>query len=366
MKIQFKKHYFLLGLMALLLMASCRTEDDLSIDPPQETTVSANSPLAMQMQNVTMNDGSIDNIIDSANCFTVQLPVTVTINSIVITITDIGDYDDIEDIFDEFDDDDDTIEISFPITIILADYTEIEINSLDELEDYADDCNGEDDDDDDIECIDFVYPITASVFNTNNEVIATVTFLDDGALYEFLDEIDDDDLVGFEFPISVALADGTEIVINDFDELEEAIDEYDDDCDEDDDYDYNDDDCDDCTPSQLESVLTACADWYIDELERNDDDLEDNYEGYLFNFFEDNTLSVSWDDETVEGTWTISGTGNNITVTIDIPGFDDLNDTWNLQEIEVENDDDDDESESEVSFEIGDDDELEFISDDCN
>ncbi|WP_240507414.1 hypothetical protein [Winogradskyella aurantia] len=366
MKIQFKKHHFFLGLMALLLVASCRTEDDLSIDPPQETTLPASSALAMQMQNVAMNDGSVDNIVYNANCFTIQLPVTVTINSVVITITDIGDYDDIEDIFDEFDDDDDTVEIEFPITIILSDYTEIEINSLDELEDYADDCNGEDEDDDDIECIDFVYPITASVFNTNNEVLATVTFTSDSELYEFLDDIDEDDLVGFEFPISIVISDGSEIVINNFNELEEAIDNYDDDCDEDDDYDYNDDDCDDCTPNQLESVLTSCADWYIDDLERNDEDLEDNYSGYLFNFFDDNTLTVTWDDETVDGTWSISGTGNNITVIFDIPGFDDINDTWNLQEIEVESDDDDDDNEREVSFEIGDDDELEFKNDNCN
>ena len=77
------------------------------------------------MQNIATNDGSVDNIVYNANCFTIQLPITVTINSVTITITDIGDYDDIEDILDEFDDDDDTVEIEFPITIILADYTEI-------------------------------------------------------------------------------------------------------------------------------------------------------------------------------------------------------------------------------------------------
>ena len=347
----------------MLTTTSCRTEEIESIQAPEETTLSANSVLAGQIQSVAMNDGSIDNIVYNANCFTIQLPVIVTINSVVITITDIGDYDDLEDILDEFDDDDDNIEIAFPITIILADYTEIEINSLDQLEDYADDCNDEDEDDDDIECIDFVYPITASVFNSNNEVIATVTFTSDFDLYEFIDDIDEDDLVSFNFPISIVLSDGSELVINNFNELEEAIDNYEDDCDEDDDYDYNDDDCDNCTPDQLEDVLTACPDWYIDGLERNDEDLEDNYIGYLFNFFEDNTVTVSWDNDTASGTWSVSGTGNDMTVTFDIPGFDAINDTWNLQEIEVESDEDD--NEAEVSFEIGDD-ELEFKNDNCN
>ena len=354
----------LLALALLLSVTSCRTEDDVTIDAPQETTLLAGSTLAGRMQSVAMNDGSVDNIVYNANCFTIELPLTVTINSIVITITDIGDYDDIEDIFDEFDDDDDSVEIAFPITIILADFTEIEINSLDELEDYADDCNDENEDDDDIECLDFVYPITASVFNSNNEVISTITFNSDYDLYEFIDDIDEDDLVGFDFPLSIVLVDGTEIVINDFDALEEAIDTYEDDCDEDDDYDYDDDDCDDCTPNELESVLTGCPDWYIDGLEINDQELEDNFNGYLFNFSNDGTVTVSWENETASGTWTVNGTGNDITVTFDIPGFDEINDTWNLHEIELGSDDDDD-NEAEVSFEIGDD-ELEFNNDNCN
>lgn len=359
----FKTSLFL-AITLLLSITSCKTEDDISIDPPQETTLLAGSALAVNMQRVTMNDGSVDNIIYNANCFTIELPVIITINNnVTITITDIADYDAIESILDEFDDDDDSIEISFPITIILPDYTEIEINSLEELEDYAEDCNDEDEEDDDIECLDFVYPITASVFNANNEVISTITFNSDYDLYEFIDDIDEDDFVGFEFPLSIVLADGTEIVINDFEELEEAIDTYDDDCDEDDDYDYNDDDCDDCTTDQLESVLTACPDWYIDGLERNDDDLEDNYSGYVFNFFEDNTVTVSWDNETASGTWSVSGTGNDITITFDIPGLDEINDTWNLHEIESSSDGE--ENEVEVSFEIGDD-ELEFKNDNCN
>lgn len=357
------KSILFLAMALLLTTTSCRTEDDLSIDAPAEITLLANSNLAVQMKNVTTNDGSVDNIVYNANCFTIQLPIMATINGISITITDIADYDDLEDILDEFDDDDDYIAIDFPVTIILSDYTQIQINNLDELEDYSDDCNGEDEYDDDIECLDFVYPISASVFNTNNELISTITFNSDSDLYEFIDDLDEDDLVGFDFPISIILADGSEVVVNNFDDLEDAIDEYKDDCDEDDDYDYNDDDCDDCTPDQLESVLTACDGWYIDDLERNDEDLEDNFTGYLFNFFNDGTVTVTWDNEQASGTWSIEGTGNDITVTFDIPGFDDINDTWNLHEIEAESDSDG--NEAEVSFEIGDDDELEFKNDNC-
>ena len=368
MKTQIRTIYFLISFAALVLTASCRTEDDVFIDTPSETTLLPNSVVASRMQGMAMNDGSQDNIVYNANCFTIQLPVSITVNGVEITINSISDYDTLEDILDEFDDDDDTIDIMFPITIVLADYTEIEVNSLEELDNLSDDCNGENEFDDDIECLDFVYPITASVFNTNNEVISTITLTNDNELFEFIDDIEDDDVVGFEFPISLVLSDGSELVVNNFDELEDVIDTYEDDCDEDDDYDYNDDDCDSCTPDQLISVLIACSDWYIDDLERNDEDLEDNFSGYLFNFFQDNTLTVSWDDTTETGTWSASGSGNNITVIINISGFDDVNDTWNLHEIDVnddDDDDDDDDNETEVSFKIGDD-ELEFKNDTCN
>ena len=66
------------------------------------------------MSNVVINDGSSDNIIDNANCLSVQLPVTVTVNGIEITINDDDGYQDIEDIIDLFDDDIDSIIISYP------------------------------------------------------------------------------------------------------------------------------------------------------------------------------------------------------------------------------------------------------------
>jgi hypothetical protein len=340
-----------------LSVTACRTEEDLSIDPPAQQAIEANSAVASLMSSVAANDGSVDNIVYNANCFTIQLPITVTVNSIVITITEIGDYDDLEEILEAFDDDDDNIEIDFPITIVLADYTEIVINSLDELEDYADDCAGENEDDDDIECIDFEYPITASVFNANNDLIESIVINNDNDMYDFIDDLDEFAAVTIDFPITVVFADGTTQTINTIQELEVAIEIADDSCDEDDDYDYNDDDCDNCTTDLLSDVLTQCADWYIDELERNDNDLEDNYEGYFFTFNSDNTISVAWDNgsQTETGTWNASGSGNNITVEISIPGFTDVNDIWFLHEIE--NDDDD---ELEVSLRIGDDDELEF------
>ena len=123
--------------------------------------------------------------------------------------------------------------------------------------------------------------------------------------------------------------------------------------------DNNDDDCNNCTTEQLEIALTTCSDWYIEDLELNNIDLKSNYIGYTFNFFTDNTVTVSRPQNTSNGTWTTSGSGNDISVTFNIPGFDDINDAWILDEIENNNT-------IEVSFEIGTANDLEFKSTNCN
>lgn len=351
----FRKNLVILLLLSLALF-SCRQEEMEIIEAPEEEVL-ANS-VANLLRRTATNDGSYDNILDGASCFNIKLPVTVIANGIEVVIETEDDIDIVEDIFDEFDDDTDTLEIIFPITIVLQDFTEVVINTQEELNAAAAQCPGDNEEDDDIECIDIQYPITASIFNQNNELIETIVITSDQELYTFLINIDPSTIVSFDFPITVILFDGTTVVVNNFIELESVITSAIDACDEDDDNDPNDDDCDNCTTQQLEDVLTGCTDWMIDKLERNDDDLEDVYVGYTFNFDSSGNLTVRSNGQTFNGTWSAAGTGNNIDVVISVPGLSDVNDTWNLHEIEQEP------GESQVDLRLGDD-RLRFESD-CN
>ena len=346
-----------LGLLLIfsLLLFSCRTEDMEIVQPPAEDTFGVNSTIANLLKRTATNDGSYDNIIDGASCFDILLPVTVIANGIEVVIEDEDDIDIIEDIFDEFSDDTDTLEIIFPITVVLDDYSQIVVNSQAELNALALQCpsNG---DDDDIECIDIQYPITASIFNQNNELIDTVVINSDEELFDFLDDIDEGTIVTFDFPFTVILWDGTTVEIDNFVELQSVIESAIDQCDEDDDNDPNDDDCNECTTQQLEDLLTGCDNWMVDKLERNDNDLEDIYVGYLFSFETNGTLSVDNGTDSFSGTWESAGQGNGITVTINIPNLPDFNDAWNLHEIEQQA------GESKVDLRLGDD-RLRFESD---
>jgi len=347
-----------LGLIILLVgvIFSCRKEEIEIIEAPQEVVIGADSAILSLLKNTTTNDGSSDNILDLASCFNIQLPVTVTANDIELVINNQDDLDIVEAIFDEFSNDVDTLVISFPITIILADYTQVVINDQAGLVAAASQCLGENEIDDDIECIDIQYPITAFVFNLNNELQETVIINNDEEFFNFLGDIDQSMIVTVDFPITVILWDGSVQQINNFNELESLILNAINACDEDDDNDPNDDDCDNCTTQELEGILTGCENWMVDKLERNDNDLEDNYIGYLFNFDAAGTVTVDFNATQFNGTWTSSGSGNGIMVTLNISGLPDFNDVWTLHEIQEQV------NETKVDLRIGDD-RLRFESD---
>lgn len=339
--------FIILFVSIVLLNLSCRQEDE-SIFIGERPSFT-NSVVADLLERAASNDGSIDNIIDQSNCFTVQLPVTVTVNGTDVIVNTTEDYALIEVIFDEFDDDDDILEIVFPVTVVLTDFTEVVVNDQNEFNTISASCSGENIPDSDIECLDIQYPIVAAVFNQVTEVFENITITSDWQLYNFINNLDSDDIIEIDFPINVVSASGTTQSIGDLDALERALEDAIDSCDEDDDYDYNDDDCDSCSTSQLSNVLTSCTIWTVDKLERNDEDLEDIYATYQFSFLVDGTLNATENTNTFSGTWESSGSGNNIGVTITIPDLNDFNANWILHEIEQNG------SENKVDLRIGDD-----------
>ncbi|WP_299105217.1 hypothetical protein [uncultured Tenacibaculum sp.] len=328
----------LLLLIATLVLFSCRTEEIKIIDPPVKNALVDKSPVVRLMNRTALRDGSKDNIIDKASCITVKLPVTVTVNSNEITIDNEDGYKEIEDLFDLFDDDVDTVEIKYPIEVILSDHTVKTVNSDAELKELAGNCNGENEEDDDIECLDFEYPFSASVFNENNDLILTLTLEDDEQLFKMLNDLEQYAAVTINFPIKVKLSNDTLITINNLQELEEAINTAVNSCDEDDDNDYNDDDCDTCTTDILNEFFGKCEEWKVDRLKINGEDYTDNYEKATFYFRENGSLKIIKNGNISEGEWTASGEANNIMITINVDGFDKFNKTWTLHELDTDTD----------------------------
>lgn len=306
----------IMSLILVCLFTSCQEEETDVVSQNQEQILDANSSLANLMRNAVTFDGSASNIIDNANCLSIQLPVTVIVNGVEIIIDSEEDYEVVESIFDELDDDDDNIEIIFPIIITIDDYSEIVINNYEELEAFIAECSGENEDDDDIECIDFQYPLTFSIYDSNFQIIDTVVVENDEALYNFIDGLEGGVLASLNFPVNMILADGSIIEVNNNVELEETISAAEDDCDEDDDYDWDDDD-NDCTEEEVNMYLQECH-WVLASHSELSTPNQDSFGFELF--FADNGILETLDTEnnTSEvGTWSTSTTDQGIVLHIE-------------------------------------------------
>lgn len=340
----------------IILIFSCAKEVDINISDSTKPTLKANSTLADLINKTSLHDGSIDNIIDNASCFSIALPVTVIANGMEILIETEEDYELIESIFDDNENDEDTIEINFPVTIILSDFTEITINNYNELESYIDDdCN--DGIDDDIECLDFQYPIEVSTFNTITEQFLDFVINNDEEMHDFIEELDENTTATINFPITIILYNGTEVTINSLEQLETEIENVKDDCDEDDDNDFDDDDNINVSEQEFANLLVSCP-WKVDELIINDQDLE-AFKDYIFTFNSNGTVIAEYNSNSSNGTWSVS-TDNGLRLNLTMDSLTEFTNNWRLHKIEEEDD-----GKDKIDLRIGGEDLLKLIKN-CN
>ncbi|MEO1484538.1 MAG: hypothetical protein AAFU57_02245 [Bacteroidota bacterium] len=320
-------------LLACLLGISCRSEDFQFESSPPEETLTPDSNAADLLFRISLNDGSIDNVLDQANCFTVKLPVDVTIEGNTLTIEDESDFDALETLAEDADEGLNALELVYPVTLIDREYEEIIVASADALAQQAESCLGDNVVDEDIECVDFVYPITVFLFNATTELFDSVSIQDDGMMNSFISQLNEEQIVNLQFPINVVLSDGTQMEMSSQENLEAFIESNIDGCDEDDDNDLDDDDCNDCTEQELNQAFADCSDLRIEKFIVTGDQLQNQYTTFSFNFREDGHLIVANTDETYFGTWSAEGARNEIQTTIAIPNLPEFSETWRLNEI---------------------------------
>ena len=300
-----------------LFLTSCQKEEAEFIDETdQDETITSNSTLANLLIRTSQNPGSNDDIIDGNSCTQVRYPATVIANGQKVVLESEADISLIQAIFDQFPNDTDTLEIVFPITLILQDFSEVEINDQAELDALIAVCQGESE----IDCIDFVYPITVFTYNSNDEQTGTVTIDNDIELYLLLFNLDGDDIISIDFPISVILQDGITVEVNSNQELEDILANAD--CEDEGEGDL----------SEFEENLTTGS-WYVTYYFDDFDETSD-FEGYEFTFATDSTAQATNGTNIVPGTWklTTSSTPDLELFFGTNDPFDELDEDWEIIE----------------------------------
>lgn len=320
-KINMKIKKSILMLVAIFgLLISCQKESSQIIDDTNEDTISANSVTTDLLTRVTQNPGSWDDIIDDSSCASIVFPVTVIANGQEIILQNIGDIAQVEAIFNQFPNDTDVLEIVFPITIELWDYTQVTVTSEADLQDIIDTCASNSEGNNEITCIDIVYPITIFTYNIQQEQTGTVTINSSQELFQFLITLDQDTLYSIDFPISV-IVNGETQQVNSTQELQNLIEQ----CDN-----SGSNPSDD--PVAFETNLTTGV-WYVTYYFDDYDETSD-FQGYEFAFASDGTAVAQNGTYTVDGVWDYIQE-NNPKLDLyfgETNPFDELDDDWEIIE----------------------------------
>lgn len=170
----------------------------------------------------------------------------------------------------------------------------------------------ETEDEDEITCIKFLYSFTMLEFDSDLMVVNQYVVSSDLDFSAILENIPDGNSIGINFPIQSILESGEEFLIQNKDELKQAI--------------------DDCIDLQQEEILGECnlifqeCVWIVS----HDDETEDTYENAVFDVADDGTFQFYNNGELHEGTWIFYFIEDelHVNITIETPGI--TADDWNL------------------------------------
>ncbi len=218
------KILMMLFLMVMcVLCIGCQEEERELINPVDDTIILKNSQLARLMKNVATHDGSYDDRVDGANCFSINLPYVILLNGSEVIIDQIDDYDNLSNV--------DNVEIQFPITITMLNHQEKNIENQAVLDVFAESCKIIDDD---IECIDFIYPMVFSTFDKNTNELSTFNIDHDAILFRFMSDLNENTSVSINYPIDLLLHNGQKSEVQHNEDLLRSIMDMVFDCDEND------------------------------------------------------------------------------------------------------------------------------------
>lgn len=274
--------YVLFGLMLLI---SCQVEES-TIIQDQTQNLSASSPLSKAMARVTQNNTSVDNILDGTSVFVVKLPVTITLNNVNLTVSSASDYATVQSIKEASNSDDDVVNYTFPIQVTMRNYQVIVVNSMNQLNSIISANN----DISEISCLSIQYPITVNEYDSSNQIANVITFISDSQVINYLLNLSSGIFYSINYPISVLDPSNQTVVLTSNSQFIDLIE-------------FSISQCGTSSGSTdtFVSVITSGT-WRVTYYFDDDDETSD-YQGYIFTFHTNNTITIVKNAITYTGTW---------------------------------------------------------------
>ncbi|MGM8362509.1 hypothetical protein ACSV4D_11390 [Flavobacterium sp. ARAG 55.4] len=212
-----------IALMSIFSLTSCQDEvDEVQGDNPNTNT--ANSTTATNLKRVAMFDGSSDDFIDGSSCSAIKFPFIAKINGVSLTFLSQLSFEQAISILGELNNNEDTVEIKFPVTLKMSDYTEVTVNSQAEYNAIVNNCEeAENDGEAAISSLNIKYPITLLTYDSSLEQTGSVVITSQEQMYNYMINISSTEYFSVKYPISVTLADGSTEELNSDAELKASI-----------------------------------------------------------------------------------------------------------------------------------------------
>lgn len=208
--------YFVLVFVASLLMASCQQEQLSVTDQQQDENIIEDANLVMMVMGITSHDGSHDDIVDNASCFSIDFPYQLKVSGEILEISNANDLNGVYD--------DDEVEPIYPLQITFADYRKTEVRNQAEMNQLTSGCSSGSYFNNSITCIDIVYPITIAEYNPATSDFQTTVYDHDRRTFTGISRMVDEAAVSqIKFPIQINVIGGETLQIDSNEQLKAVI-----------------------------------------------------------------------------------------------------------------------------------------------
>ncbi|WP_395050607.1 hypothetical protein [Flavobacterium sp.] len=271
------------------LFTACQTESTVEIYSTKETIIKT-TPLTTYIERVVMQKTSQDNIIDKSNCFMVKLPYIVTVNNVQISVNTVNDYQLVQMNINAYSNDNDIVNIHYPVTVILNDYSEKILENQNAFNNLIIECQANSKDFGKINCITINFPITINVYDSSNQIASTASIINNKLLYSFFENLEDNKFIAISYPITITNSNGQNTVVTTNSQFEDLIKSAV-------------DTCPDNTIPSLDFIQTLVSNswkisYYFHESEKTS-----AYDGYTFTFNSNYKVVATKSGISYNGTW---------------------------------------------------------------
>lgn len=199
----------------IFLTSSCQKEEFTIVEDQEQKSFLDDLQLKGLMKSVASHDGSFDDLIDEASCFSIGFPYEIELNGSTHMLSSINDLTTIESM--------DLVQPVFPINITFSNYIGAVVTSAAGLEELRRLCANGQLFDDRITCVDFIYPISLALYHTEDSSFETIVLDHDKTTFLTIEDFEENTIARINYPVKIKIIDDVILTVSSDEQLKSQI-----------------------------------------------------------------------------------------------------------------------------------------------